>query len=94
MAIIIPDKHLVIYTVLCPKPDTSTEKNRYGKVVNPSEQEETKIDLKHTTRQKRTVFSDDNVLNGPMIAPYKEDEPFVCHRSLVTIATPALYMAY
>lgn len=82
-AIVVPDQNIIAYTNLSPKPDTSTAKNRYRKIVNPTEREEAKIDRTRTKPQQRTIFDETGRLNSLSEFQYSEGEPFRCNYPLV-----------
>lgn len=85
-AIIIPDQNVLAYTNLGPKPDSSTEKNRYRKIVNPTEKEEVRIDVKLSRKRNRTIFDETGRLNNLTEVKYPEGEPFRCDCTSLVIA--------
>ena len=87
MAIIISDENVIAYTVLRPLPDSSTKKNRYAHVVDPSDAEEVKADRKLTRNQSRTIYDKTGNLNALRQIAHPAGETFRCDCPLV-FATP------
>lgn len=86
-AIIIPDQGIVATTNLSPKPDSSTQKNRYKKVILPTEKQEALLDKKEIEKPSRTIFDQTGRQNPFTITEYVQGEPFVVNCRHQTVAT-------
>jgi len=86
-AVVIPDQKVLAYTAIGPKNDSSRNKNRYSKIINPSDEIEEKIERKQYKRRSRTIYNHNHELNTLKLVERSESEPFVCNCRNVILAT-------
>ena len=86
-AIVIPDQNVLVYTNLGPRPDSSSTKNRHHKIIDPTDEEQVKIDLTRSKTRQRTIFDSTGRLNELKEVRYPEEKPFRCNCTMLVVAT-------
>lgn len=87
-AILLPDQSCTVYTSLGPKPDTSSQKNRYRNLIDPNEEMETRIEQKEGRFQPRSIYDQSKHLNKLTVVKHSEGKPFVCNTRFLVLANP------
>jgi len=85
-AIVIPDQNILALTSIAPKPDSSFDKNRYQKTIEPTERQEARIQKRQAKKGVRTILDETGKLYDLVLIKRTNGEPFFCECRHLVIA--------